>query len=363
MTKIIQRREFLAGAAAVGAAGAFSFPTPSIAKGITEWKMVLTWQKVLPGLGTGAVRLAERISEMSGGKLQIKVFGGGELVPAMGVFDAVAGGTAEMGHTAAYYWMSKNKASAFFCTVPGGLNEQEQNGWLYFGGGKQLWDELYGQFGLVSFPAGNTGCQMGGWFNREIKSLSDLKGLKMRMPGLGGEVFSKLGGSAQVIPPQELFTSMQSGVIDALEWVGPWNDLSLGFHTVSKYYYGPAFHEGGPTLELMLNKKAFDGLSKELQRVIKVAAATENILMTAEYHANNIRAFNTLKNQHKVDVRRYPDDVLKAFFKTSEEVVANVGNSGVIEKKIFDSYYNYRKQSMAMTPFTELSFLSGREEA
>ena len=172
---------------------------------------------------------------------------------------------AHIGHSASYYWLNKNKAAAFFCVVPGGLTAQEQNGWLYFGGGKQLWDELYDPFGLIAFPAGNTGCQMGGWFNRELKSIKDIKGLKMRMPGLGGEVFSKLGGSAQVIPPQDLFTSMQSGLIDALEWVGPWNDISLGFHKVSKYYYGPAFHEAGPTLEFMVNKQEYNSLTDDLK--------------------------------------------------------------------------------------------------
>lgn len=361
MTQNIKRRSFLAGGAALGAALASGFPAPSIASGKQEWKMVLTWQKSLPGLGTGAVRLAKRITELSDGKLTVKVYGGGELVPALGVFDAVSQGTAEMGHSAPYYWLNKSRGTSFFCGVPGGLTVQEQNGWLYFGGGKKLWDELYAQFGLVAFAAGNTGCQMGGWFNRELKSRQDLNGLKMRIPGLGGEVFTKLGGSAQVIPPQELFTAMQSGVIDALEWVGPWNDLSLGLHRVSKYYYGPAFQEGGPTLELMVNKAAFDRLTPHLQKVVKIACATENELMTAEYHANNVRAFQTLKHKHNVDIRRYPDDVLKAFFATAREVVAEVATDGDIEKRIYESYYKYRDYSLQMAPFTELGFMQTRE--
>lgn len=363
MTNNIKRRSIITGGAVLGAAAMVSgFPSPAISMGIKQWKMVMTWQKVLPGLGSGAIRLAQRITDLSGGRLEIKTYGGGELVPSMGVFDAVSQGTAQMGHCAPYYWLSKSKATAFFCTVPGGLSMQEQNGWLYFGGGKQLWDELYGQFGLISFPAGNTGCQMGGWFNKELHKVEDLKGLKMRMPGLGGEVFSRLGGSAQVIPPQELFTAMQSGVIDALEWVGPWNDISLGFHTISKYYYGPAFHEGGPTLELMINKKAYDSLDKDLQKIVKVACAAENDIMAAEYHANNARSFQALKHKHKVDIRRYPDEILKAFFKESEEVVAEVANESAIAKKIYDSYFNYRKYSMAMSPYTELGFLQGRGE-
>ena len=204
MAKKHNRRKFLkslAGATAAGIA-AGSFPKPAIAKGKREWKMVMTWQKVLPGLGTGAMRLANRITALSDGKLTIKAYGGGELVPALSVFDAVAEGTAEMGHSAPYYWLNKNRSTAFFCAVPGGMTAQEISAWVYFGGGQQLWDELYAPFGLKAFPAGNTGAQMGGWFNRELKTIEDIKGLKMRMPGLGGEVLNRMGGSAQTIPPQ-----------------------------------------------------------------------------------------------------------------------------------------------------------------
>ncbi len=345
-------------AATLGASSANA--TPAIISGKRQWKMVMTWQKLLPGLGTGAVRLAERITRLSEGRLEVKAYGGGELVPAMEVFDAVSQGTAEMGHCAPYYWLNKSKATAFFCGVPGGLTVQEQNGWLYYGGGQKLWDELYAPFGLKSFPAGNTGCQMGGWFNRELHSREDIKGLKMRIPGLGGEVFSRLGGSAQVIPPQELFTAMQSGVIDALEWVGPWNDLSLGFHRVSKFYYGPAYQEGGPTLELMINKKAYDALPEDLQQIVKVACATENEVMAAEYHANNILAFQRMKYEYKVDIRPYPKDLLKAFFAMSEEVVASVADESPIAKRIYESYATYRKASIGMSKVTEQGFLNAR---
>lgn len=362
MTKRIKRRDFITGVAAIGAGSlaASSFPTPALSKGVEQWKMVMTWQKVLPGLGTGASRLARRISQLSEGKLEVKVYGGGELVPAMEVFDAVSQGTAQMGHCAPYYWLNKSKATAFFCGVPGGLTAQEQNAWLYFGGGKPLWDKLYGQFGLIAFPAGNTGCQMGGWFNRELHGLEDLKGLKMRIPGLAGEVFTKLGGSAQVIPPQELYTAMQSGVIDALEWVGPWNDLALGFQRVSKYYYGPAFQEGGPTLELMVNKEAFDGLSKDLQKVVKVACAAENDLMNAEFFANNARAFHELKHRFNTDIRLYPEEIMNAFFTTAKDVIADVANEGALEKEIYESYMNFQKQTVEMVPYTELGFLNAR---
>lgn len=361
--KSIKRRSFLTGAVAASTL-ASSFPKPAFATGKRNWKMVMTWQKVLPGLGTGAVRLAKRITEMSEGRINITVYGGGELVPALEVFDTVAQGTAEIAHSAPYYWLNKHRSSAFFCTVPGGLTAQEQNAWLYFGGGQQLWDELYAEFGLKAFPAGNTGSQMGGWFNREINSVADLKGLKMRMPGLAGDVLNKLGGSSQVIPPQELFTAMQSGVIDALEWVGPWNDMSLGFHRVAKHYYGPGFHEGGATLELMINKKVYDSLSKELQLIIKTACATENDVMAAEYYANNIRGFQILKKKHKTDIRAYPKDVQKAFYKKAEEVVADTVKSDAgkkdIGRRIYESYKKFRQYSIDMGYVSEHGFMEGR---
>jgi len=356
--KKIKRRDFIAGAAAVSAAS--SFPSPAVASGNLEWKMIMTWQKVLPGLGTGAVRLADRITNLSEGRLTVKPYGGGELVPAMEVFDAVSQGTAEMGHSASYYWLNKNRSSAFFCTVPGGLTVQEQNAWVYFGGGQRLWDELYAPFNLKPFPAGNTGAQMGGWFNRELNTVDDLKGLKMRMPGLGGEVLNRLGGSSQTIPPQELFTAMQSGVIDALEWVGPWNDISLGFHRVAKHYYGPGFHEGGPMLELMVNRQSYESLTPELQRIVKSACSIENELMASEYYANNVRSFNALKYKHKVDIRTYPEDILKAFYKTSEEVVAETAEEGGLSKKIYESYYKFRKASIEMGFVSERGFMNGR---
>lgn len=360
---MLKRRTFLRKLFTVAggvAAGSSLIGAPAIASGRREWKMVMTWPKELPGLGTGAVRLAKRITRLSGGRLTVKPYGSGELVPAMGVFDAVAQGTAEMGHAAPYYWLNKHRASAFFCGVPGGLTAQEQNGWLYFGGGLQLWKELYANFGLIGFPAGNTGTQMGGWFNRELNSLEDIKGLKMRIPGLAGEVFSKLGGSSQTIPAQELFTAMQSGVIDALEWVGPWNDLTLGFHRVSKYYYGPAFQEGGPTLELMVNKAAFEGLPKDLQRIVKASCAAENDVMEAEFHANNARSFQLIKHKYKVDVRLYPEDILKAFFSKAEDVVASTAEFDGLARRIFDSYYSYKKHTLEMEPFTEYGFLKAR---
>lgn len=362
------RRQFIrkaASAVGLGAAALVgsrpSFAAPAISTGKKQWKMVMTWQKVLPGLGTGAVRLANRISRLSNGQLTIKVYGGGELVPPQEVFDAVSQGTVEMGHSGSYYWLNKHKAAAFFCAVPGGLTMQEQKGWLYFGGGQQLWDKLYAPFNLKSFPAGSTGNQMGGWFKKELHGLDDIKGLKMRIPGIGGEVFSRLGGSAQTIPPQELFTAMQSGVIDALEWNGPWNDLALGFHRVSQVYYGPGFQEPNANMELMINKTAYNSLSKELQLIIKCACAAENEIMAAEYYSNNIKALNILKKKYKVDVRNYPKEIMDAFLRVSDDVLAEIGEIDAISKEIYSSFKQYRKHSIQMGQFAERAFLNSRD--
>lgn len=358
------RRRFLKTAAlGVGALAASSFPAPAIAKGLREWKMVMTWQKQLPGLGTGAVRLAERITRLSEGRLKVTPFGAGELVPAFGCFDAVAQGTAEMAHGGAYYWLSKNRSFAFFCAVPGGLTAQEHNAWLYFGDGLQLMHELYRPFGIISFPAGNTGTQMGGWYKKPLNSLADIEGLKMRIPGLAGEVFALLGGNPLNIPGSEIFTALQSGVIDATEWVGPWNDMALGFHKVAPYYYGPAFQEGGPMLDCMINLQAYESLPEELKQVVKTACATENQLMLSEFQFNNLRAFGELRKDKSVHIGTYPQDILSAFFNKSQEVLAETAELGAINRRIYESYAAFRTMAVENSPVSEYGFMRARMEA
>lgn len=347
-------------ASAVGAKPAFSAPNVITDKKY-EWTMSMTWPKVLPGLGTGAVRLAERITKLTEGRLTIKVYGAGELVPALSVFDAVADGSLQCAHGAPYYWTSKHRSFSMFSCVPGGLTQQEQNGWMYFGGGMELWHELAEPFGIIPFPAGNTGTQMGGWFNKKIDSVDDLKGLKMRIPGLGGEVFTKLGGNPQTIPGGELYTSLQQGVIDALEWVGPWNDMALGFHRIAKYYYGPGFHEPGTMLELIINKEAFEELPKDLQLIVKGACATENMLMAAEYQANNVRSLQELQKVETLEILTFPYDVLEAFFRVSNEVVAGTANDDAMGKKIYESWSAYRKTAMDLSDVTDYAFMRGRK--
>jgi len=324
------------------------------------WKMVTTWPKNFPGLGTGANKLAELITQMSGGRLTVKVYGAGELVPAFGIFDAVSQGTAEMGHGAAYYWKGKSKAAQFFAAVPFGLNAQEMNAWLYYGGGMELWEEVYAPFGLIPTAAGNTGVQMGGWFNKEINSLDDLKGLKMRIPGLGGEVLQRAGGIPVSLAGGEIFTALQSGAIDATEWVGPYNDLAFGLHKAAKHYYYPGWHEPGTTLECMINKQAFDNLPEDLAAIVKNACRVVNGDMLAEYTARNNQALHTLVNEHGVDVRPFPDDVLDHLKALSDEVVAEIADSDPLSGKIYKSFTDFREQVVAWHDISERAFLNAR---
>ena len=359
----MQRREFIKKVGAGSLALGTGLSTAAGAKSNAEikWKMVTTWPKNFPGLGTSANKLAELIGEMSGGRMDVKVYGATELVPAFEVFDAVSRGTAEMGHGAAYYWKGKSEAAQFFSTVPFGLTAQEINGWFYHGGGLELWQELYAPFGLIPAPAGNTGVQMGGWFNKEINSVDDLKGLKMRIPGLGGEALSRAGGTPVNLPGGELFTALQSGAIDATEWVGPYNDLAFGLYKAAKYYYYPGWHEPGTCLEAIINKKAFEGLSKDLQSIVLNACKVVNQDMLAEYTARNPAALQDLLKKHGVQLRRFPDDVIKKLRQLSDEVVAEIAQKDAFSKKVYASYEKFLRQSKDWSAESELAYLLARD--
>ena len=281
----MKRRAFV-GAVGIGAAaglsGCSSEPKEcatgqaSSKADVIEWTMITTWPKNFQGLGEGAEYLAQKINELSGGRMKVTVMGANDLVPALEVFDTVAAGTVQMGHGASYYWKGKLPVAPIFSAVPFGLNAQEMNGWLYKGGGLELWQELYQPLGLLPMPAGNTGVQMAGWFNKEINSLDDIQGLKMRIPGLGGEVFKRAGGTPELIPGAELFSALNRGRIDATEWVGPYNDLAFGLHKAAKYYYYPGWHEPGTTLEAIINLDAFNALPDDLQAIVKAACTLAN---------------------------------------------------------------------------------------
>ena len=327
-----------------------------------QWKMVTTWPKNFPGLGTGAEFLAKTINEMSDGRINIKVYGAGEIVPAFEIFDAVTSGTAEMGHGSAYYWKGKNPAFQFFSTVPFGMTANEMNAWLYHGGGIELWQRAYEPFGLEPMAAGNTGVQMGGWFNKEINSIEDLAGLKMRIPGLGGEVLRRAGGTPVNVPGGDLFVSLQNGVIDATEWVGPSNDLAFGLHKAARYYYSPGWHEPGTTLECFVNKKAFDSLPKDLQSIVRNAARVANQDMMLEYVARNNDALDALVNEHAVEVRSFPDDVITKLRSLSERVVADVIGDDPLALEIFESYQTFLTKSKKWYDLSERAFLNMRAE-
>ncbi len=357
----MKRRDFIQ-KAGVGSLAAGALIAPNVANAGTQfkWKIVTAWPKNFPGLGTNANLLAKTITEMSGGRIKVKVYGAKELVPAFEVFDAVSNGTAEMGHSGAYYWKGKAPAAQFFSAIPFGLTAQEMNAWLYYGGGMELWRELYKPFGIIPAATGNSGVQMAGWFNREIKTIDDLKGLKMRMPGLGGEVLRRAGGTTVNMPGGELFTSLQSGALDATEWVGPYNDLAFGFYKVAKYYYYPGWHEPGSTMEALINEKAFNALPKDLQKIVLTACKAANMDMISEYTARNNQALDTLINKHKVKVLPLPDDVLKTLKQLSAEVVLELAAKDALSKKIYDSVTQFRTQVTKWGSISEQAFLRAR---
>lgn len=343
---MIDRRNLLGAGllSAAGTAAAFANPqkaanlaAPAISRNRRRLNMVTTWPKGLPGLGRAAERLGERIEAMSEGLIEVKVFAAGELVPPFESFDAVANGSADMYHGADYYWTAKSQAYPFFTAVPFGMTAQEIMGWIDFGGGQELWDELSGSFGIKSLQAANTGHQMGGWFRKEINSLDDLIGLQMRIPGQGGDVLRALGGSARTLPGGEIYQALQTGNIDATEWVGPWNDYSLGFYREAPYYYGPGFHEPGASLAVGINKRLWDGFNAGEQALIKAACESTNHTSLGEFTYQNAVYLDILQREHGIQLRSYPDDVVKAMSEAAYDVRAGAGKDG-IEKRIYESF-------------------------
>jgi TRAP-type mannitol/chloroaromatic compound transport system substrate-binding protein len=366
----MKRRDILKGvgvaAAAAGLAAcqprnAGTGAGPAAGDGVRlQWKMVTSWPTNFPGLGAGAARLAEQITRASGGRITVRVFGSGELVPPFEVFDAVSRGTAEMGHTAAYYWRGKAAAAPFFCAVPFGLNAQEMDGWLRFGGGLELWRELYAPFNLMPFAAGNTGVQLAGWFRRPIAGVGDLRGLRMRIPGLGGDVIARLGAVPVNLPGAEIFSSLQSGAIDAAEWVGPYNDLAFGLHRVAGFAYYPGWQEPGATLEAIVHKPAFDALPEDLKAIVEACCAAENDAMLAEYTARNQQALDTLIREHGVQLRRLPDDVLAALRRAAEAVLEELAAGDPFARRAYDSMRAFRAQAQAWHTVSEEAFFQAR---
>ena len=362
----MKRRHFVGGLAA--AAGLAACSSESSDCGGTsgsaetfEWSMATSWPPGLPGLGTGAQDLADRVARASAGRLSIKVYAGGELVPPFEVFDAVSRGAVEMGHGASYYHKGKVDAAQFFTAIPFGFNAQEMNSWLYYGGGLELWRELYEPHNLVPFPAGNSGVQMGGWFNKEINSVDDLKGLKMRMPGLGGEVLRRAGGTPVTLPGSEIFTALQTGTIDASEWIGPYNDVAFGLQKAARYYYYPGWQEPGPTLELIVNKAAWDALPDDLQAIVETTAQAVNCDMLAQYVHGNTVALKNLESDPDVEVRAFPPEVLALLSEIADEVVAEMAADDPAIGKIYESFSAYRQPAADWQRISEQAILESRK--
>ena len=325
-----------------------------------KWKMVTAWPRDFPGLGTGANKLADYIQRLSGGRIAVKIYGGGELIPPFEVFDAVSRGTAELGHGASYYWKGKIPAAQIFAGVPFGLTSQEQNAWLYYGGGLELWQEAYAEFGVIPFPVGSSGTQMGGWFNREINSVDDLVGLKMRIPGLGAEVLKRAGGTPTTIPGAELFTALQTGTIDATEWIGPYNDLAFGLFRAAKYYYYPGWHEPGTTLELTVNSAAFSELPEDLQAIVEIASQAANMDMLSEFTARSGPSLQRLIDEHRVELRQFPAAVLKKLSGLTAEVIADLAASDDHSARAHQSMTDFYQQVRDWTAISDYNYLTSR---
>ncbi len=323
---------------------------------IFRWKLVTTWPPNFPVFQEGVDRFADDVRTMSRGRLDIKVFAGGELVPPLQTFDAVSQGTVEMGHGAAYYWAGKVPAGQFLSAVPFGMTAKGMHSWLYSGGGLEIWQELYEPFGLMPFPMGNTGVQMGGWFNKRIDSVGDLKGLKMRIPGLGGKVLAKAGGTPVLLAGGEIYTALERGTIDATEWVGPFHDQRLGLYRAAKFYYYPGWHEPGTTLELMVNRKAWDELPEDLQAMVRIAAMATNLWQYSQFETLNLKALRELKEKQNVQVLPFPDDVLVELRRLTAEAMEEQAAKDPQFKRVYEAYTSFRADNDAWNQTSDMAY-------
>jgi len=323
-------------------------------------RMVTTWPKNFPGLGTGAARLGRRITQTSGGSLDVTVYAAGELVPALSAFDAVSRGNADLYHGGEYYWQGRSPAFNFFSAVPMGLTYAEMNAWIRFGGGQALWDELGAQHNIKPLMAGSTGAQMGGWFRRPVETVADLRGLRMRIPGLGGEVMQRLGATPVTKAGGELFQALDQGNIDATEWVGPWNDMAFAFHTIVKHYYYPGIHEPGTALSTGVNLALWEDLSTRERALITAACDAETAIMYAEFEHNNAIALQRLVSDTDVSVRPFPDAVLRAMAEASAAVLEQVAASDPFTARVYDSFKAARQRGDRWGEIAERAFTQAR---
>lgn len=337
----MERRKFLK-AGALGAA-VTALASPVIAQDVRQWKMVTAWPKNLPGPGVAAQSLADRITTLSGGRIEVKLFAAGELVPGRGVFDAVSEGTAELYHAVPAYWGSKSKGILLFGSQPFGLRADEQFGWLYHGGGQALYDEMYGRFGIKPFLCGNSGPQWGGWFRNEINSAEDLKGLKFRTTGLASEMATKLGMAAEAMSGPAMFQALQTGALDAGEFIGPWTDSALGYYQVAKNYYWPGVGEPSSAEECGVNTAAFDALPDDLKQVVSLSCESLYNPVWTEYTTKHALALKTLQEEHGVMVKMFPEDVITAMGSAAGEVIDELRqDDDALVQQITESFVAYR---------------------
>jgi len=343
----MKRRKFMAGAGAAvaGAAGIVHAPAV-IAQQKYRWRMPTTWTPALNVMLGSAQRLAKMVDEMSGGRLTIEVFPAGQIVPPLGVFDACSQGTVEAFMGASYYWVAKDPAVQWFCSVPFGMNPGGMASWYFHGGGLKLWEETYAPFNVVPRPGPATGPQMAGWFRKKIDTIADYKGLKMRIPGLGGQVVAKAGGTVVLTPGGEIFAALERGAIDAAEWVGPHDDLQLGLQNTARYYYYPGWHEPATTLEFAFNKKAYDALPADLRRILDHAVTAVSVYGLSEYDAKNAIALEKLKAEYKgkVEILGLPPTVLRDLRKLATEVVRAESEKSPTARKVYASFTTMQKR-------------------
>lgn len=356
----LTRSQFLK-SAVIGTAAAIA--TPAIAQNRRQLRLASGWARNFPGFGTAVDRFAKRVSDMTDGRITVRVFAAGELVPAFEIFDAVSNGTADMYHGVEFWWQGKSPAFNFFTTTPFGLNPTEMKTWIYFGGGQQLWDELAAQYKVKPFLIGNPGVQMAGWFRREIKSLEDFRGLKMRMGGFGGEVLRRVGANAVLLAGGDIFPALQTGTIDATEWVGPWNDMAMGFYRVAKFYYAPGWHEPSSNVSAGINLDVWNSLSSGDKEIIRQACHAENDLMECEFKFNDAIALDQLVNQHAVQLRVLSDDVLRALGRASREVVAESSQRDPLTRRVYESYSVFLERARRVTTSSDHAYERARSLA
>jgi TRAP-type mannitol/chloroaromatic compound transport system substrate-binding protein len=356
----MRRRKVLAGGGALASGLVVGVSAPAIAQGLLKLKMVTDWSAESKGFQASAERLARAIHAASAGRIAIEVFPANALVKALETFDAVSAGVADLYHSAEYYWTERSLAFPFFATVPFGFSADELFAWIHYGGGQELWDALSGQFNVKPLLCLNSGVQMGGWFNGPLTSVGDFKGLRYRMPGLGGEVLRRLGATVVTLPGGDIVQALKSGAIDASEWVGPWMDMDLGLHRVASHYYYPGFHEPGTGLTIGFNRGVWDRIAPSDRRLIEHAAAAEYARGVAEFSANNAWGLRKLREEGSVKIAKFDEATIRAFLANSRDVVAQAGAGDDLSRKIYASYQDFRKAIMDWSDIADRAYLNSR---